>query len=70
MPASPEPPPADQPPVTFDLTLEEFCRRLSGTENRVEMIAGFYSDEARANHWKDSEAAFTARFDAFQIRPA
>lgn len=67
MPPSPPPP---SPPETFDLTLEEFCARKSNTDNRVEMLGGFYADELRHGRVKDSEDAYVARLAAFETRPA
>lgn len=54
----------------FDLTLEEFCLRLSQTDKRVEMIAGFHHSERAAGHVKDSEANFRARFSTFTTAAA
>lgn len=68
MPAK-DPTPVESPPETFDLTLEEFCRRLSATDTRVEMVAGFYADETAAGRVKDSSEAFDTRYAAFQSRP-
>jgi hypothetical protein len=63
--------PADPPaPQTFDLTVDEFCMRLSATDGRVEMIAGFHADELRQGRVKGPETAFAARFSAFCVRPA
>lgn len=53
-----------------DLTLVEFCMRLSATDRRVEMIAGFERSENAAGRVKDSEPAFAARFVAFTTQPA
>ena len=53
-----------------DVTLTEFCMRLSSGDRRVEMIAGFYSDEKANGRSKDSIAHFEARYAAFQVRPA
>lgn len=58
------------PPQTFDLTLEEFCARLSGSDRGVEMIAGFYSDERAKGVDKDTSENFTERYAAFATRPA
>ncbi|MFD3263211.1 hypothetical protein [Phenylobacterium ferrooxidans] len=58
------------PPQTFDLTLEEFCARLSGSDRSVEMIAGFYSDERAKGVDKDTSENFTERYAAFATRPA
>lgn len=68
--APPSPPSEDLPPQVFDLTLEEFCRRLSSEDRRVEMIGGFFADEMARGHVKDSEEAFRARYADFQVRPA
>lgn len=64
------PAPQAPAPTTFDLTLEEFCQRLSMSDSRVELIAGFYSDERLNQHFKASVATFTERYEAFQVRPA
>jgi hypothetical protein len=54
----------------FDLTLEEFCTRLSRTDKRVELIGGFHHSEKLAGNVKDSEAAFLGRFQKFATQPA
>jgi hypothetical protein len=76
MPA-PTPPISDAPPAssptppqTFDLTLEEYVQRLSGTDPRVELVNAFYADEHRTGQIKDSTENFEARYAAFQVRPA
>lgn len=72
MPATPPPetPDLPEPPQTFDMTVEEFCRRLSGDDRRVEMIAAFFADERANGHVKASEEVFRARYADFQTRPA
>lgn len=57
-------------PAEFALTLDEFCARLSGKDRRVEMIGGFHFAEKQAGRLKDTEAAFAARYAAFQTQPA
>lgn len=52
------------------LTLKDFCVRLSTTERRVELIAGFEADERSKNRLKDTESAYSARYKAFINRPA
>ena len=54
----------------FDLTLQEFCTRLSGTDKRVELIGGFEHSERVAGRAKDTETAYRSRFVAFANRPA
>ena len=53
-----------------ELTLTEFCTRLSQRDRRVELIGGFHAAEVRAGKNKDTEAAFVARFAAFATQPA
>lgn len=81
MAASPPAPPSDEsdadapvvevptPPQTFELTLEEYCRRLSATESSVELVHGFYTDEVRVGHRKDFSEAFDAALVDFKDRP-
>lgn len=61
--------PAASAPTEFQLTLEEFCTRLSATCKRVELIGAFSSVETRAGRIKDYESGFLARFDAFTKQP-
>lgn len=63
-------PAAADEPARFDLTLQEYCRRLSTRDRRVELIAGFHHEETAAGHLKDSEAAFEARFNTYCTQPA
>lgn len=53
-----------------DVTLEEFCLRKSQVDRRVELLGAFDFDEKRAGHFKDKEAAFETRFQAFITKPA
>jgi hypothetical protein len=57
-------------PDSFDLTLQEFCIRLSRKDKRVEMIGAFHATEKKAGRQKDSESNFQSRFDAFCKQPA
>ncbi len=59
-----EPAPAEQ-----DLTLYEFCQRLSSKDSRVELIAAFHYTETAAGTIKDVESAFNDRFAAFTTKP-
>lgn len=52
------------------LTLTEFCKRLSETNRRYVLIGGFYASEEKAGRVKDTEAAFNARFVEFTNKPA
>ncbi len=56
--------------VSFDLTLEEFCRRLSAQKIGPELIAGFHHDQTAAGFVKGSESALQAAFEAFAKKPA
>lgn len=53
---------------SFELSVDEFCARLSATDKRVEMIRGFHFDEQRVGHIKDTEERFLARYEAFGKR--
>lgn len=57
------------PDAGFELTLDEFCIRLSNTDKRVELIGGFAYSERAAGTIKDTESAFKARFAAFATKP-
>lgn len=52
------------------LSLQEFCKRLSTSEPRVELISGFEADERIAGSLKDTEQNFAKRYKAFINRPA
>jgi hypothetical protein len=52
-----------------ELTVEEFCRRLSVTDRRVELLGAFHFDEKRNGRVKDTETNFRARFDEFANKP-
>jgi hypothetical protein len=52
-----------------DVTLEEFCIRLSKSDKRVEMIGGFQHAETAAGHVKDTEAAYRSRYSDFCNKP-
>lgn len=61
---------ADPAVAGGELTLTEFCIRLSQRDRRVPLIGGFETNEKRAGRVKDAEAAFQARFDEFIKQPA
>lgn len=52
-----------------DVTLAEFCTRLSINDKRVELIAGFEYSEKKAGREKGAEQDFATRFAAFQRQP-
>jgi len=56
-------------PQVFDLTVEEFCARTSAEDSRIELLAGFYSDEKANGRFKDSIAAYAERYAAYANRP-
>lgn len=58
---------ADEP--TASIPLDDFCKGLSVTDRRVELIAGFHSDELRAGRLHDVESAYRERLEAFAVRP-
>lgn len=60
----------ESPAADYELTLDEFCIRLSARDKRVEMIGGFNHAEKQAGRIKDREAAFSERYAAFQNQPA
>lgn len=64
-------PQANVPPVEGEqeVTLTEFCVRMSATDKRVELIGGFNASEARAGTVKDTESRYRARFTAFINKP-
>lgn len=53
-----------------DVTLTEFCLRLSLTDKRFEMIAAFESAERSAGRVKGVETVYAARYQAFLTQPA
>lgn len=56
-------------PVTFPLSLQEFCVRLSQTDRRVELIGGFEHSERVAGRHRDTEANYAKRYDEFVTQP-
>lgn len=61
--------PAPQPVAVPDLTVTEFCTRLSEKHRTPELIGAFHAEEVGAGHVKDTESAFASRFSAFANRP-
>jgi hypothetical protein len=55
---------------TFDLPLDEFCRRLSAQKVGPEMIGGFHHTQTAAKNFKASEAVYAAAFSRFVTQPA
>ncbi len=52
------------------ITLTEFCIRLSQKDKRVVLIGGFEATERKSGRVKDSEAAYQGRFAEFINKPA
>lgn len=52
-----------------EITLDEFCARLSVGDRRFELIAAFHFDERTNGKAKDFETAYRARFEAFATKP-
>ena len=62
---------AEAPAVSdYPLSLDEFCQRLSATDNRVELIGAFHHFEKVAKRMQDTSANYSARFEAFVNQPA
>lgn len=58
------------PATSFELSLDEFCTRLSGGGVGPELIGGFYASQKSSGNVKGLDAAFAAAFDAFVKQPA
>jgi len=59
----------DAADATPTVPLQEFCASVSAHDKRVELIAGFFSDEKRAGRHHDTAEAYQERLEAFAIRP-
>lgn len=57
-------------PEVFDLTLDEYCRRLAAGKVGKAMIGGFFQSQKAAGKFKASEASFNADFDVFAKQSA
>lgn len=57
-------------PQDFELTLDEFCARMSSEDSRVELIGAFHVTETQAKRIKATMAQFQSRLDAFANKPA
>lgn len=57
-------------PDSFELTLDEFCIRLSKEVSAPELIGAFHYTEKAAGRHKDFEAAYRKRYAAFAELPA
>lgn len=53
----------------YPVTLDEFCRRLSTSDRRVEMIGAFEHVEKSAGRTKDTESAYRGRYEEFINQP-
>lgn len=62
--------PAQPDESSFPMALEEFCSRLSASDNRVELIGAFAHSEKAAGKAKDTDAAYAARYAKFANQPA
>lgn len=55
--------------VADEISLVEFCTRLSATVRRPELISAFEFSERRSGSIKDTAEAFQARFETFGKKP-
>lgn len=62
--------PAVVEPTDFPLSLDEFCKRLSATDRRVELIGAFHHVELKDGRTRDTDGNYRARFLAFVNQPA
>jgi hypothetical protein len=60
---------ADAPVEVVELTLNEFCQRLSETVRRPELLSAFEYTERAADRIKGTVAEFEARFEQFRKTP-
>lgn len=51
------------------VTLDEFCARLSNSDRRVELIGAFNFTEKLAGRTKDAESNYQTRYGAFINKP-
>jgi hypothetical protein len=49
--------------------LDEFCRELSTSDNRVELIAGFHASELQAGCMRATRGEFVSHFADYLARP-
>ena len=54
----------------FNVTLDEFCKRLSLKKVGPELISGFHHAQKKAGNVKDSDAVYSAAFANFVKQPA
>lgn len=60
---------ADAPVEAVELTLNEFCQRLSETVRRPELLSAFEYTERASGRVKGTAAAFEASFEQFRKTP-
>lgn len=56
--------------TSFELSLDEFCTRLSGGSVGPELIGGFYQSQKSAGKVHGTDASFISDLDAFIKQPA
>ena len=52
-----------------EVSLDEFCTRLSETVKSPELIGGFHFTERAAGRMRGTSEAYKARFDEFLNKP-
>lgn len=68
MPEKPTKEPA-QAAVESELTLDEFCTRLSTRSKRVELISAFHHHAKSGGLLKSTESVFAAAFADYTAKP-
>jgi hypothetical protein len=53
-----------------NMSIAEFCARLSESDRRVELISAFYNDERSGGRNNDTFSNYSARFQGFINKPA
>lgn len=60
--------PAEDAPLTFPVTVDEFCSDLSRSDKRPELIYAFSKDEISNGRHRDMAENYSARFADFANR--
>jgi len=58
------------PPKDFPISLEEFCKRASMTDKRVELLGGFHHHARSKKMLHARESDFAAEYAKFLTMPA
>ncbi|EDY2030037.1 hypothetical protein GTB64_004479 [Salmonella enterica] len=65
-----KPTPKTKETPALEVSLDDFCKRLSRTDSRYTLIAAFHLNQTKASKLRDTASAYQERFEKYINTPA